>query len=109
MYRICSRIKTNGKYTDCARMESDSKKYGNRVYNNEFSTIDSAVKYIVQNGDKCHIFYICELFNNAFDKMNIGNPNCDAGENYFVRYRIAYIDESWTRLSLHSSRPFVKK
>lgn len=108
MYRVCSRVKTNGNYTNCARMESGSQLYGNKVCDTEFSTIDAAVKYITQNGDKCHIYYICEPYNYAFDKLNVGNPQCDAGENYYVRQRYAYTDKSWTRLSLGSSRPYSK-
>ena len=109
MFRICSRVKTNGTYTECAKMDIEIQTYNNTVYADEFNTIDKAVNYIKQFGNKCHIYYVCEPYNHAFDKLNVGKPACDAGNNYYVRQRLSYVNKEWTRITLHSSKLYSNK
>ena len=106
MFRVISRNKTNGSYTNCPRMDEKCTDYGNRVEMKEFDNIDLAVKWIVTKGDKLRIYYIAGKYDHSKDLHNKGDLKFDCGDSWFVRQRYAYTkDRNWERLCLTTSTP----
>lgn len=108
MYKIVSRLKTNGSYTKCAIMDPDYTSYGNKIEPNTYDKIEDAVNFIVKNGDFSKIYYICSQYDRAKDLYSKNNGHLDAGNDWFVRQRYCYTNKAWVRICLTSPKLYIK-
>jgi hypothetical protein len=112
IFRVISRNKTDGSYTNCPRMDENCTDYGNRVEMKEFDNIDLAIKWIVTKGDKSRIYYIVEKYDHSKDLHHKGDLKFDCGDSWFVRQRYAFtkdrnVGSRWMRLCLTTSTPHI--
>ena len=107
MYRIVSRIKTNGSYTKCAVTDTECTIYGNKVEPKTYDDIKDAVRFILTTGDKSKIYYICSQYDSKTDLHSRNNDSLDAGNDWFVRQRYCYTNKEWVRICLTTSKPYM--
>lgn len=108
MFAVASRVKTNGSYTTCATMDTNCSNYGNKIEDVAFADVKTAVGFIIANGDKSRMYYICAKYDSAFDAHSRNNKFLDAGNDWFVRQRYSYTNGKWTRICLTTSKPYSK-
>lgn len=106
MFKIVSRIKTNGNYTLCAKMDYHFSSYGNKIEENEFISLEIAFKWIIEKG---RIYYITSLFERSSDLNSIDNEFLDAGNNYFIRRKYCWDGNEWIRQQLTTKNTYKSK
>ncbi len=107
-YKIVSRVASSN-YNNCAKIIDDCLEYDNLIESDDYYSIQEAEKYVIKNGMKQRIYYICEKYNKAFDKQQIDNAYLDAGNNWFVRKKFGIISGKWVRLKVSSHEPYDDK
>lgn len=105
MYKILSRNKTDGSYTICAKFDPEFTAYGNTIENIEFNDIELAISWILLNGNKLKVYYICSEYNHDTDNQHINNQMINAGNNHFIRHKYCYTNKEWIRMALCSPKP----
>jgi hypothetical protein len=103
MYALVSRAKTNGKYTQPPQVDENNKTYGNRI-DTYVDDVKSAESYVVNNGDKCRLYALCEHESTLKNQtlMNENNINEKvrryASNGFYVIQRYAYSYGTWNKL-----------
>lgn len=105
MYKIISRVKSDGSYTKCAKFDTTFISYSNKVETLDFSNIEDAKKYIFSYGEKHRVYYIIQEYIEAYDKLHIGNDYFDAGNNWFVREKYCF-NNKWTKICTTKSKSY---
>ena len=106
MFKIISRIKTDGSYNKCAKMDELFTSYGNKIELQDFNTKDGALEYILKNGEKNRVYYIVQEYLESYDKLNIGNDFFDVGNNFYVREKYCFNNNKLIRLCITNSLPY---
>ena len=109
MFRIASRVKTDGKYIASANMDAACSVYGNRVDEHAFDTVKLAVRYICAHGEHNRVYFVCEEADAAAAKICVEHPTMDAGSGWIARQKWAFTDGEWTRMNFNNRKKWEQR
>lgn len=108
-YYICSRLKTNGSYKLCAKMDPLATAYSNKVVNRSFFYLDNARSFISENGEKNRAYFICRKYIGGCDDQLFNNDITNASNEFIAIEKYIYFeDDKWTRMQLFGSKPYYE-